>query len=51
MEIAAYLAISLVSVRLIILLVWRLASRRHSLPCPVLLRLEFRGAERWWELD
>jgi ubiquinone/menaquinone biosynthesis C-methylase UbiE len=38
MEIAAYLAISLVSVCLIIFLVWRLASRRHSLPCPVWLR-------------
>jgi hypothetical protein len=32
------LAISLVSLCLIIFLVWRLASRRHSLPCPVWLR-------------
>jgi precorrin-6B methylase 2 len=38
MKIAAYLAISLVSVCLIIFLVWRLASRRRSLPCPVWLR-------------
>jgi ubiquinone/menaquinone biosynthesis C-methylase UbiE len=38
MEIALYLAIGVVSLGLVIFLVWRLASRRFSLPCPVWLR-------------
>jgi ubiquinone/menaquinone biosynthesis C-methylase UbiE len=38
MTVPAYLSIGLVGLIILIFFVWRLASRRHSLPCPVWLR-------------
>ncbi len=38
MEPLAYLLIGLIAAALLVAGVWRLASRRHSLPCPVWLR-------------
>ena len=38
MEISAYLILGTIGVALLVFVGWRLASRRHSLPCPVWLR-------------